>query len=568
MIENIRHSCAHLLAAAIKNLHPKTKFGIGPVIENGFYYDIDLEEKLTPEDLPMIEDEMKKIKNSNLLITGQVMTAAKAKSLFKKLNQPYKLELLKELEKSKGQIKVYSLGDFIDLCKGGHVKNTKEIGPFKLTSVAGAYWRGDEKNKMLTRVYGIAFKTQKELDAYLKQEEEAKKRDHRILGQELDLFSFHDVSPGSVFWHPNGNFIKNTLIQYLRNVLDHQGYQEISTPLILSEHLWLKSGHWDHYKSNMYFTKVDERDFAVKPMNCPGAALIFKNKVRSYRDLPLRLAEFGMVHRHELSGTLHGLFRVRAFTQDDAHIFCESSQVKQEIEDMIILTQKVYNDFGFKDYRVELSTRPEKFMGSIKVWDLAEKTLEDALRKSKIKYALNKGDGAFYGPKIDFHIKDSIGRSWQCGTIQLDFQMPERFDLGYFDKKGAKERPAMIHRVIFGALERFIGILIEHYAGVLPLWLSPAQINISTVGETHIDSAKKLALILTENKLRVELDISNNTVGHKIRQTEIRRMPLTIVIGDKEKNLKKLALRKHGDKKIELVTPKQLLDYVRSKTPS
>ncbi len=565
-LTHMRHSAAHLLAVALQKLYPSTQFAIGPVIEHGFYYDIDLDQKLTPDDLPRIEKEMNRIKKQGFTITGNEVTVAQAKELFKKLKQPYKLELIAELEKAGEKISTYTLNDFVDLCRGGHVHSQKDMGVFKLTTIAGAYWRGSEKNKMLQRIYGLAFPTQEELDAHITMEEEAKKRDHRILGQELDLFSFHDEGPGFPFWHPKGNFVRTTVIQYLRDVLAKEDYQEIYTPLILSEELWHKSGHWDHYKENMYFTTVDERIFAVKPMNCPGAALVYSNHIRSYRELPLRLSEFGIVHRHELSGTLHGLFRVRNFTQDDAHLFCTPDQIAVEISKLVKLSQKVYKTFGFKDYRVELSTRPEKFMGDISLWDHAEKTLSSVLAKLKIPTTINEGDGAFYGPKIDFHIKDAIGRSWQCGTIQLDFQMPKKFDLSYIDKKGNKEQPVMIHRAIFGSVERFIGILIENYAGAFPVWLAPTQVSIISVNETHKKSVLTLAKLLKEQGIRVETELSDTTVGYKIRASETQKIPYTIVIGDKEKNLTKVALRTRGSRTIETTTPKKFIERIKKES--
>lgn len=560
----MRHSTAHLLAAAIKHLYPTAKFAIGPVIEHGFYYDIDVDEKLTPDSLVALENEMLAIKDAGFTITGKDITANDARTLFTDLDQPYKLELIEEFSNDGQQLSIYTLGDFIDLCRGGHVASSKEIGVFKLTSVAGAYWRGSEHNKMLQRIYGISFPTQEDLDAYLVLEEEAKKRDHRTLGAELDLFSFHEEGPGFPFWHPKGNFIRNKVIQYLRQLLDEQDCQEIYTPLILSEDLWHMSGHWDHYKENMYFTTVDNKVFAVKPMNCPGSALIFGNSTRSYKDLPLRLSEFGIVHRHELSGTLHGLFRVRNFTQDDAHIFCTQDQVAAEIKKLVQLAQTVYKAFGFTDYHVELSTRPEKFMGQVGTWDIAEKTLTTTLNELGIDAHINPGDGAFYGPKIDFHIKDAIGRSWQCGTIQLDFQMPEKFNLSYIDSGGNKVRPVMVHRAILGSLERFIGILIEHYAGAFPLWLAPTQVSIITVNETHQASARELETIFKKAGLRVEVDVSDTTVGYKIRANETQKIPYTIVIGDKEKSLEKIAVRARGSKTIDTISPAEFISHAHA----
>ncbi|MFH1713167.1 MAG: threonine--tRNA ligase, partial [Candidatus Jacksonbacteria bacterium] len=558
-IETIRHSLAHIMAAATQNLYgQEIKLGIGPVIENGFYYDIDFDHKtcnmkhetkfLSDNDLPKIEKEMKRLIGQNLNFIKEKLTLAQAKRLFK--GDPYKLELIRDLgkfgtTKVKNQlpitnyqlpITIYKTGEFIDLCRGPHIKNTRELKSvgFKLTKLAGAYWRGDEKNKMLTRIYGVAFGSQKELADYLHIQKEAERRDHRKLGPQLDLFSFHQEGAGFPFWHHKGLIIKEKLIKFWRMEHQKEGYVEISTPIILNESLWQTSGHMKNYKENMYFTEIDEQKFAIKPMNCPGGLLIYKERPHSYRELPLRVGELGFVHRHEKAGVLHGLMRVRAFTQDDAHIYCTPEQIVNELKGVINLTQKIYKAFGF-DYRLELSTRPKKFIGNVKIWNKAEATLKKVLTELKLDFKINPGDGAFYGPKIDSHIQDSIGRTWQCGTIQLDFAQPENFKLEYIDKDGKPRRPVMLHRTIYGSLERFIGILIEHYAGAFPLWLAPVQVMIIPVGSGHIKLAQKMAQALGgSTALRIAIDDSNETVGYKIRSAAEQKIPYTIVIGDKE----------------------------------
>jgi threonyl-tRNA synthetase len=571
-LSKLRHSASHILAAAVLKLYPKTKLGIGPATSDGFYYDFQFENPISDEALPKIEKEMRRIIAENLSFKKSEKTITEAFAWAKKAKQPFKEILINDLKKD-GQKKVsfYALGkpapletgrrrqprvltEFVDLCAGPHVKSTKEIGAFKLTSLAGAYWRGDERNPQLTRIYGTAFPTPKELESYLLVLEEAKKRDHRILGEKLELFSFHEEGPAFPFWHPKGTILTNTILEYLRTLLRDAGYQEVKTPIILSEKLWHDSGHWDNYKDNMYFTEIDGRRFAIKPMNCPGTILIFKNQMRSYRDLPLRLAEFGLVHRHELSGVIHGLFRARAFTQDDAHIFCahDEKQIKQEIKAAFHLIQKLYRDFGFKDYRVELSTRPEKSIGSDQMWREAEKVMREILKEEKIAVQIKPGEGAFYGPKFDFHVNDSLGRSWQLGTIQLDFSMPERLGAFYIDRKGNKQTPVMIHRTLLGSLERFIGILIEHYGGAFPLWLSPIQVAVLPVGEKHLKHSRDIAKQLQENGLRVWVDESSETVGKKVRHAEMQKIPYILVIGDKEIKEKKLAVRKLGQEKLAI----------------
>ncbi len=537
-IETLRHSVAHILAQAVKRLYKNVKLGIGPSIKDGFYYDFDLDESFSLDDLKKIEKEMWRIVKENYKFEKIKVPRKKAKELLK--NEPYKLELLKELKDK--EITFYKDGEFVDLCKGPHIRSTGKIKAFKLLKVAGAYWRGDSKNKQLQRIYGVAFENKKELENYLKILKEAEERDHRKLGKQLDLFSFHEEGPGFVFWHPKGMVIINELLEYVRKEIKKDGYLEVITPILLNKKLWEQSGHWEHYKENMYFTKIDKRDFAIKPMNCPGNILIYKERLHSYKELPLRLAEFGLVHRHELSGVLAGLFRVRAFTQDDAHIYCMESQIEREVVKMIRLTERVYKTFGLK-YSVELSTRPKKYIGTVRMWNIAEKALENALKKVKLGYKINKGEGAFYGPKIDFHVKDCLGRSWQCGTIQLDFAMPEKFKLTYEGKDGNKHRPVMLHRTIVGSLERFFGILIEHYAGKFPLWLAPVQVSLVTVNDKCVKYAKIVKEELEDKGIRVELDDRSETINKKIRDSQLQKIPLTIVIGEKEVKNKTLAVR-------------------------
>ena len=541
-LESLRHSTAHLLAQAVLELFPKTKLGIGPSIENGFYYDFDIKEEFSEKDLEKIEQRMKEISKKHLKIVGEAKTNSEAKEILK--NQPYKLELLKEL---KAKPTFYTQGDFTDLCAGPHVESTKEIRYFKLLKIAGAYWKGDSKNKMLQRIYGTAFHEKKELKDYLYMLEEAKKRDHKKLGEQLELFSFHKEGPGFPFFHPKGMLLYNELVDFWKEIHKKHGYQEIKTPIILNKELWLKSGHWENYKENMYFTKVDAKDYAVKPMNCPGGILVYKNTLHSYKEFPLKLAELGLVHRHELSGTLSGLFRVRNFTQDDAHIYCTEEQLEEEIKKVIELSGEIYKTFGL-EYELELSTRPKKSIGSKAVWDNAENSLKNALENLKLDYQLNPGDGAFYGPKIDFHIKDSLGRSWQCGTIQVDFSMPEKFDLEYDGSDNQKHRPVMIHRAILGSLERFMGIMIEHYAGKFPLWLSPVQVKIMNVNDDVLKYANKIKEELEKNNIRVELDDRNESISKKVRDAQNQKINYMITIGEKEVKAKKLAIRTRDGK--------------------
>ncbi|MBW2995889.1 threonine--tRNA ligase [Candidatus Woesearchaeota archaeon] len=538
-----KHSASHVLAAAVQNLFPKVKFGIGPAIEDGFYYDFDTA-PFTPEDLEKIEKEMQKIIEKDLPFERKEITKAQAKTLFK--DQPYKLELLEEVEKPS----IYTLGKFTDLCKGPHVISSGKIKAFKLTKIAGAYWKGDAKNKMLQRIYGVAFPEKKDLNKYLKLLEEAEKRDHRVIGKQMELFSIHDEAPGMPFFHDKGNFIWEKLKDYMISEMRELGYELNKTPIILNKALWLKSGHWDHYKDNMYFTKIDQADYAVKPMNCPGNILIFKTRLHSYRELPIKAGEFGLVHRHELSGVLSGLFRVRVFTQDDAHVFCEESQIKDQIIELLDLVKRIYSTFGF-EYHIELSTKPPKAMGDPKLWDKAEKALAEALDTRKIKYKLNPGEGAFYGPKIDFHVKDAIGRSWQCGTIQLDFSMPEKFNLTYEGKDGKRHQPVMLHRAIYGSMERFMGILIEHFAGWFPLWLNPLQARVISVSDKFNKYAREIVKELKENGIRVDFDDSKETTGKKIRDSQIAKIPIVINVGEKEQKAETVAVRTNSDGKVK-----------------
>ncbi len=548
------HTSSHVMAFAIQNLFPDAKFAIGPAIGAGFYYDIDTEHRFVPEDLPVIEEEMAKIVKAGYEVERIEISREEALKLFTEKKEPYKIELIEGLPEDE-LITLYKVGDFIDLCRGPHLKDVKRVKAIKLLSIAGAYWRGDEKNKMLQRIYGIAFEKKKELDEFIELQEEAAKRDHRKLGKELDLFSLHEEGPGFPFFHPKGMVLRTIIEDFLRKELTKAGYGEIKTPLILNEALWHQSGHWDHYQDNMYFTKIDGEDYAIKPMNCPGSIIVYKSKMYSYRDFPLKLSEFGQVHRHELSGALHGLFRVRTFTQDDAHIFMLPSQIQQEVINLIDLIDKVYSVFGF-EYKVELSTKPENSMGTEEQWDVATESLKKALEEKGLEYKLNEGDGAFYGPKIDFHIKDAIGRTWQCGTIQLDFQMPERFDLHYIDQSGQKERPVMLHRTILGSFERFMGVLIEHFAGKFPLWLSPVQIKIIPVSEKFLDYAKEVEEKFVKADFRVELDERNEKLGYKIREAQLEKVPYVFVVGEKEVESGSVAIRKRdgedqGSKKVE-----------------
>ncbi len=543
----IRHTASHVMAQAIQHLFPATKFAIGPAIDTGFYYDLDSDHVFTPEDLKAIEKEMAKIVKANIPLQRKELSRAEALKKFKAEKEPYKVELINDLPKD-AVISLYEQGDFTDLCAGPHCPSTGRVKAFKLMSIAGAYWRGNEKNKMLQRIYGTAFATKEELEAYITMMEEAAKRDHRKLGKELGIFMLSDYGPGFPFFLPNGMIIRNTLIDYWREVHKRYGYQEIMTPMILNRQLWETSGHWDHYKENMYFTKIDDEDYAIKPMNCPGGMLVYANEPHSYRELPIRCGELGLVHRHELSGALHGLFRVRCFTQDDAHIFMMPNQIEDVIQETIRLFDEVYATFGLT-YHAELSTRPDNSMGSAETWEMTTGALKKAMDDFGLKYSINEGDGAFYGPKIDFHLKDSIGRTWQCGTIQLDMLLPEKFDLTYTGEDGQKHRPVMIHRVVYGSIERFIGILIENYAGAFPAWLAPEQVRIMPITDKFADYAKKVYDKLNKAGFRVHLDDRNEKVGYKIREAQVKKIPYMLVVGEKEMNEGTVAVRgrKDGD---------------------
>ena len=535
----LNHSCAHMMAQAVKRLYPNAKFWVGPVISEGFYYDMDLGDvKLKEEDLAKIEKEMKKIAKDGKRIVREEISKKDALEMFK--DDPYKIDLINGLED--GNITIYRQGEFADLCRGPHVETVKMCKNFKLLKHSGAYWKGDANNKMLQRVYGICFDTKEELEAHLEALEEAKKRDHRKLGKELGLFMMCEEGPGFPFFLPKGMVLKNTLLDYWRELHKKAGYVEVSTPVILSRHLWETSGHWDHYKENMYTTQIDGEDFAIKPMNCPGGMLVYKAEPRSYKDLPLRVGELGLVHRHEKSGQLHGLMRVRCFTQDDAHIFMTPEQIKDEIKGVVHLINQVYSLFGFK-YHVELSTRPEDSMGSDEDWEMATEGLRSALEELGLPYVVNEGDGAFYGPKIDFHLEDSIGRTWQCGTIQLDFQLPQRFELEYTGADGEKHRPIMIHRVVFGSIERFIGILIEHFAGAFPTWLAPVQVKILPISDKYADYSKEVLDKLTEAGIRAEMDTRSEKIGYKIREAQTQKIPYMLVVGQKEEEEKTVSVR-------------------------
>jgi threonyl-tRNA synthetase len=536
-----RHTASHIMAQAIKRLFPETKLAIGPSIADGFYYDFDRETPFTEEDLQHIEAEMKKIAKENIALERFELPREEAIKFMEEKGEPYKVELIKDLPED-AVISFYKQGEFTDLCAGPHLMSTKPVKAVKLTSVAGAYWRGNEKNKMLSRIYGTAYTKASDLEAYLNMIEEAKKRDHRKLGKELKLFSLLEEGPGFPFFLPKGMIVKNTLIDFWREIHKKAGYVEVQTPIILNRQLWERSGHWDHYKENMYTTVIDDEDYAIKPMNCPGGMLVYKQELHSYRDLPLRVGELGIVHRHEKSGALHGLMRVRCFTQDDAHIFMTPEQIRDEIKGVVALIDSVYKLFGFK-YHVELSTRPEDSMGSDEAWEMATNGLKGALEDLGMDYVVNEGDGAFYGPKIDFHLQDSIGRTWQCGTIQLDMNLPERFELEYTDKDGSKKRPVMIHRVCFGSIERFIGILIEHYAGAFPTWLSPVQVKVLTISEKFNDYAEKVAQQLEDAGIRVEKDLRSEKIGFKIREARNERTPYIIVVGEKDVEANKVSLR-------------------------
>lgn len=542
------HTSAHIMALAVQNLFPGVKFAIGPAIDSGFYYDFDTEHRFTPEDLEKIENEMARIVKEGHILERFVMDRNEALEYFKEKGEAYKVDLIEHFPEDE-EISFYTLGEFTDLCAGPHLYDTKKVKAIKLLSIAGAYWRGDEKNKMLQRIYGTTFEKKKDLEEHLNRLEEAKKRDHRRLGKELDLFSIHEEGPGFPFFHPKGMVIRNILENFWRDEHTKRGYGEIKTPIILNEGLWHQSGHWDHYKENMYFTEIDKEDYAIKPMNCPGSILTYKSKMYSYRDLPLRLGELGLVHRHELSGALHGLMRVRSFVQDDAHLYTLPSQIKDELINIIDLADYMYNIFGFK-YHIELSTRPENSMGSEEQWEIATNGLIEALKEKNIEYTVNEGDGAFYGPKIDFQLEDAIGRTWQCGTIQLDFQMPERFDLTYVDKDNEKKRPVMIHRTIYGSMERFMGILIEHYAGKFPVWLAPIQATILPISDKFNDYAYEVKKSMENKGIRVEIDDRSEKIGYKIREAQLQQIPYMLVVGEKEVEEQLVSVRKRdeGDK--------------------
>ncbi len=545
-LTRLRHSTAHILAQAVLSLFPESKLTIGPAIKDGFYYDFDRKEPFTDEDLRRLEKKMSEIIREGQEFSQRPVTKAEAAAFFKERQEPYKLEILRDLKE--GEITLVQNGPFTDLCKGNHIHNTREVAAFKLLSVAGAHWRGNENNPMLQRIYGTAFFSQKELDAYLHQLEEAKKRDHRKLGKELNLFSFHQEAPGMPFYHPKGTVLYEQLISYWREEHAREGYLEIKTPVILKDDLWKQSGHYDHYQENMFFSKADETQFAIKPMNCPGSTLVYRSHQRSYRELPLKLAELGLVHRRERSGVLHGLFRVNAFTIDDAHIFCTESQIKGEISKCIELVLRIYRTFGFDQVQIRLSTRPTDSMGSDELWGKAEKDLKEALEENKIAFDLQEGGGAFYGPKIDFEITDSIGRDWQCGTIQLDFQMPERFGLEFVDQDNHFKRPVMVHRAVFGSVERFYGILVEHHGGAFPFWLAPVQVRVLTISDKHIPTAEKTAQQLKGEGIRVDDDFRTEKIGYKIREAEVQKIPYIFVIGDKEAESGKVSVRQHGRK--------------------
>ena len=543
----LRHTASHGMAQAIQHLFPGVKFAIGPAIDDGFYYDLDSDHVFSQEDFAAIEKEMSKIAKENIPLVKKVLPRDEALQYFKDKGQDYKVMLIEDLPEEE-TISLYEQGDFTDLCAGPHLKSTGKVKTFKLMTVAGAYWRGDSKNKMLQRIYATAFFSKEDLDHYLFVRAEAEKRDHRKLGKQLDLFSFHEEGPGFPFFHPKGMILRNKLMDYERELFKEFGYVEIMTPVILSKKLWLQSGHWDHYKENMYFTQIDDEDYAIKPMNCPGGILFFKTQQRSYRDLPMRVGEFGLVHRHELKGALHGLFRVRCFTQDDAHIFMTQEQMKDEVIKCMAMYQKMYGVFGL-EYHVELSTRPENSMGSDELWEISTNALREAIETAGVPYQINEGDGAFYGPKLDFHVQDSLGRTWQCGTIQMDMQLPERFDVNYIGEDGEKHRAVMLHRAGYGSLERFIGILIEHYAGAFPTWIAPVQAKIIPVTDKNLEYAKSVAAAMSESDIRVEVEEANETLGYKIRKAQMEKVPYMIIVGDQEMKGHTISVRsrKNGD---------------------
>ena len=557
----LRHTASHILAQAVKRLWPEAKLAIGPAIDKGFYYDIDMEHTLTPEDLGKIEKEMSRIVKENLPITKSVMSRQEAIEFFKSKNEDYKVELIQDLPED-AVISCYSQGDFIDLCAGPHVASTGKVKAFKLQSIAGAYWRGDEKNKMLQRIYGTAFEKKEDLDAYLHLLEEAAKRDHRKLGKELGLFVIKEEGPGFPFFLPKGMALRNELENFWREVHHEFDYEEIRTPIILNKQLWETSGHWFHYRENMYTTIIDDEEYAIKPMNCPGGILVYQNDMHSYRDFPLRYAELGLVHRHELSGALHGLFRVRAFTQDDAHVFMLPEQMQSELMKVIELFDRIYSQFGLK-YHVELSTKPDNAMGDDAIWEAATEALRNAIEAKGIPYVINPGDGAFYGPKLDYHIEDSLGRTWQCGTIQLDMNLPERFQIDYVGEDGQKHRPIMIHRACFGSMERFIGILTEHYAGAFPTWMAPVQVKILPISEKHVEYAKELAKQMHRDYVRVEVDDRSEKIGYKIRQAQMAKVPYMLVVGDKEVEEGTVNVRKHGGDELGSVPFEEFFNAIK-----
>ena len=552
------HTASHILAAAVKRVYPDAKLTIGPSIDNGFYYDIDSDTPFTPDVLSVIEKEMKKIVRENSRMERFVLPRNEAIALMEEKNEPYKVMLIGRVPEGE-EISFYHMGEFVDLCAGPHLFSTGAVKAFKLSQCTGAYWEGDSKNKMLQRIYGVAFPAKEELDAYLERMEEAKKRDHRKLGRELDLFDIYEEGPGFPFFLPKGMVLRNILEDFWREEHRKNGYQEIKTPIILNQDLWHRSGHWDHYKDNMYTTVIDGNDYAIKPMNCPGGMLVYKRRIHSYRDLPQRMAELGLVHRHELSGALHGLMRVRCFTQDDAHIFMTPDQIESEILGVMRMIDSFYSVFGFK-YSLELSTRPDDSMGTDEQWETATEALRRALEDNGKPYTVNEGDGAFYGPKIDFHLEDSIGRTWQCGTIQLDFQMPERFDLSYVGQDNERHRPVMIHRVIFGSIERFIAILTEHYAGAFPLWLNPVQIKILSINERNIEWCNEIEKKLTAEGFRVESDHRSEKLGFKLREAQLQKLPYMIVIGDNEVGERKAAVRSRRDGDLGSMTPDEFIE--------
>jgi threonyl-tRNA synthetase len=562
-LDIMRHTTAHILAQAVKRIYKKVQLGVGPVIEDGFYYDMDLPESITSSDLERIENEMRKIIKENHKIERIEVTREQAKEIFTEMNDTLKLELLNDIPADE-TVTIYKQGEFLDLCRGPHLPSTGLVKSFKLMKVSGAYWRGNSDNQMLQRVYGVAFSAQKQLNEYLTFLEEAAKRDHRKLGNELELFMFSEEAPGMPFYLAKGQIVKNELEKFLRSVQDKHNYEEVRTPFMMNQELWEKSGHWDHYKDNMYFSEVDNAKFALKPMNCPGHMLIFKNKLHSYRDLPIRMGEFGQVHRHEFSGALNGLLRVRTFCQDDAHIFVTPDQIESEIKSVIELVDYIYKTFGF-EYDIELSTRPEDSMGEDRLWELAESSLESVLKQLNFTYKVNEGDGAFYGPKIDFHIKDALKRSHQCATIQLDFQLPEKFDLNYINEKNEKQRPVVIHRAIFGSLDRFFGILIEHFGGAFPTWLAPVQVKVVPVSvQAHEEYAQHIKEMLRESGIRVEIDNRNQKLGYKIREAQVAKVPYILVLGDNEVQNKSVNVRKYGEEKSQTVELEEFINTLTS----